>query len=163
LPDAILQIVFPLDYWDLIRRHATAVGIDPYLVAALVAQESMFDPNARSSANAYGLMQMLPATGRRLGRALGLRRVTPRQLADPDTNLRLGTRHLADLLQRFGTPPLALAAYNAGEQRVARWVRERPGLAPEEFIDDLPYPETQNYVRRILGMVEDYRRLYPSP
>ncbi len=161
LPEEVLKVVFPLDYWELIRKHAANAAVDPYLVAALVAQESMFDAGARSSANARGLMQIVPATGRRLGRALGLRRVALQMLEDPDTNLRLGTRHLAELLQRFGELHLALAAYNAGEQPVSRWVRERPGLAPEVFIDDMPFPETQNYVRRILGTVEDYRRLYP--
>lgn len=162
LPEEVLKVVFPIDYWELIRKHAASAAVDPYLVAALVAQESMFDAGARSSAGARGLMQIVPATGRRLGRALGLRRVTLRMLEDPDTNLRLGTRHLAELLQRFGELHLALAAYNAGEQPVSRWVRERPGLAPEVFIDDMPFPETQNYVRRILGTAEDYRRLYPS-
>lgn len=163
LPEPILRIVFPLDYWDLIRRHAAAAGLDAHLVAALVAQESMFDPAARSGANAYGLMQIVPATARRLGRALGMRRVTTRMLADPEVNVRLGTRHLAALLERFGDVHLALAAYNAGEQPVIRWVRERAGLEPDEFVDDIPFPETQAYVRRILGIVEDYRRLYPEP
>ena len=160
LPDEIQKVIFPLDYWPLIQKYAAAEHLDPYLVAALVGQESAFDASARSAANAYGLMQLVPATGRLIGRSIGMRRVTTRSLLDPDTNLRLGTAHFADLIEEFGALHLALAAYNAGDQRVRAWVKERPGLPVEEFIDDIPYPETQSYVRRILGIVVDYRRLY---
>lgn len=161
LPDEALKIVFPLDYWPLIQKYAAHHGLDAHLVAALVAQESMFDAGVRSAANAYGLMQLVPATGRRLGRAAGLgRRITTRSLTDPETNVRLGTKHLADLMKRFREPHLALAAYNAGEHRVVRWLKEKPDLPQDEFIDDIPFPETQTYVRRILGTAEDYRRLY---
>jgi len=105
-------------------------------------------------------MQILPTTGRKLGRTIGLRSVTTRSLTDPEINIRLGTRHLANLLKRFKELHLALAAYNAGEHRVVRWLRERPSLPPDEFVDDIPFPETQGYVRRILGTMHDYRRLY---
>jgi soluble lytic murein transglycosylase len=160
LPTDVLQVIFPLDYWPTIRRHAEARGLDPYLVAALVAQESTFQADARSVANAWGLMQIIPSTGRRLARAEGMRRFRTSQLVDPETNVRLGTRYFAGLLDRFGTEHFALAGYNAGESRVVRWRAERPDWAREEFIDDIPFPETQNYVKRILGTAEDYRRLY---
>ena len=81
-------------------------------------------------------------------------------LTDPEMNVRLGMKNFADSLKSFGEPYLALASYNAGDRAVRRWVQERPGLEREEFIDDIPYPETQNYVKRILGTAEDYRRLY---
>jgi soluble lytic murein transglycosylase len=161
LPDEVLRIVFPLDYWPIIQRYAADRGLDPHFVAALVGQESMFEAAARSVANAYGLMQLVPSTGRRIGRSIGLRRVTVRDLVNPDMNIRLGTKHIADLLAQFREPYLALAAYNAGEARVVEWLRERPGLPQDEFIDDIPFPETRAYVRRILGTTEDYRRLYP--
>jgi soluble lytic murein transglycosylase len=159
LPPAILKIVFPLDYWDLIRKHAEARKLDPYLVSALVAQESTFLPAVRSSANAYGLMQVLPSTGRRLARSLGMR-YSRAILTQPEANLRLGTEYFSRLIAKFGEVHLALASYNAGDHRVARWVAERPGLEADEFIDDIPFPETQNYVKRILGTAEDYRALY---
>jgi soluble lytic murein transglycosylase len=161
LPDEVLRVVFPLDYWPIIQRYAADRGLDPHFVAALVGQESMFEAAARSVANAYGLLQLVPSTGRRIGRSIGLRRVTVRDLVNPDTNIRLGTKHIADLLAQFREPSLALAAYNAGEARVVEWLRERPGLPQDEFIDDIPFPETRAYVRRILGTTEDYRRLYP--
>ena len=160
LPEEVQKVIYPVDYWPLVQKYSAERGLDPYLIAALIAQESTFDAAARSGANAYGLMQLIAATGRRVGRSVGLRRVTTRTLVDAETNLRLGTTHFAALLKQFGEPHLALAAYNAGEQNVKRWIKERPGLAADEFIDDMPFPETQNYVRRILGTSVDYRRLY---
>jgi soluble lytic murein transglycosylase len=160
LPTEILQVIFPLAHWDAIKRHSAARGLDPYLVAALIAQESTFDPEARSVANAWGLMQIVPATGRRLARTAGLRRFSTSMLTNPETNIRLGTLHFSRLVQQFGGTHYALASYNAGENRVVRWKAERPGIDEDEFIDDIPFPETQNYVKRILGTAEDYRLLY---
>lgn len=160
LPREIQEIVFPLDYWPLLQKHAAARRLDPYLIAALVAQESTFDPVIRSSANAVGLMQVLPSTGGQFARRLKLAGFTPGRLTDPETNVRLGTAIFAQALARFGGVHYALAAYNAGEHRVAAWLRERPDLPQDEFIDDIPFPETQNYVKRILGTADDYRRLY---
>jgi soluble lytic murein transglycosylase len=160
LPKEILQVIFPLTYWDLIRKHAAARNLDPYLVAALIAQESTFDAGVRSTANAWGLMQIVPPTGRQLARTLGIRRFTTSMLTNPETNVRMGTLYFSRLVQQFGGTYYALASYNAGENRVVRWKAERPGLAEDEFIDDIPFPETQNYVKRILGTAEDYRQLY---
>jgi soluble lytic murein transglycosylase len=160
LPDELLRVIFPLEYWDSIRRYATARDLDPYLVAALIGQESTFDPAIRSAANAWGLMQIVPATGRRLARSLGIPRFRTAMLTQPDLNIRLGTTYFARLVDQFGAEHLALASYNAGESRVVRWIAERPGLERDEFIDDIPFPETQNYVKRILGTAEDYRALY---
>jgi soluble lytic murein transglycosylase len=160
LPAEILQVIYPLTYWDSIRKHSAARNLDPYLVAALIAQESTFDPKIRSAANAYGLMQVIPATGRRLARSLGIRRFRTTLLTDPEINLRMGTLYFSRLIQQFGGTHYALASYNAGENRVVRWKAERPGVEQDEFIDDIPFPETQNYVKRILGTAEDYRALY---
>jgi soluble lytic murein transglycosylase len=105
-------------------------------------------------------MQVVPATGRRLARSLGIRRFTTAMLTDPQINIRLGTLYFSRLAEQFGGTYYALASYNAGESRVVRWKAERPGLDEDEFIDDIPFPETQNYVKRILGTAEDYRMLY---
>jgi soluble lytic murein transglycosylase len=105
-------------------------------------------------------MQIVPATGRRLARTLGIRGFTTASLTNPETNIRLGMLHFSRLVQRFGGTHYALASYNAGESRIVRWKAERPGLDEDEFIDDIPFPETQNYVKRILGTAEDYRSLY---
>ena len=160
LPAEILQVIFPLTYWDAIKKNAAIYELDPYVVAALILQESTFDPTAHSSANAWGLMQIVPSTGRRLAIAVGIRRFNTAMLTNGDTNIRLGTLYFKRLVAQFGGVYYALASYNAGENRVVRWKAERPGMEEDEFIDDIPFPETQNYVKRILGIAEDYRRLY---
>lgn len=159
LPRDILTVIFPVAYWDLIRRHSATNGLDPYLVAALMAQESTFVADIRSSANAYGLMQLVPSTARQVARQLKLQ-YSSRLLTDPEANIRMGTRYFADKIKEFGSVHTALASYNAGERPVHQWIAERPGVEREEFIEDIPYPETQNYVKRLLGTAEDYRRLY---
>ena len=160
LPEPILRIIFPLDYWPLLKGNADAHGLDPYILAALAAQESTFDPQIRSSANAIGLLQIIPPTGRRYARKVGMRGFTTRSLENPEINARLGTQYFADLVNQFGGHHYALASYNAGEHRVRRWNDEAPGLPQDEWIDNIPFPETQNYVKRILGTADDYRRLY---
>ncbi len=161
LPREILTTIFPIEYWDLIRKNAAQHKLDPHLIAALMAQESTFVPDIKSHAGAYGLMQMMPPTGRQYARKLKLR-YSLRLLTTPETNIRMGTMYLADLIRGFGSVPLALASYNAGETPVRRWMRENAGLPQDEFIDSIPYPETQQYVKRLLGTAEDYRRLYGS-
>jgi soluble lytic murein transglycosylase len=160
LPIEAKRVIFPLDYWPIIERHASARSLDPYLIAALVAQESSFDPAVRSAANAYGLMQIVPATGKRLARSLGIRRFSTGTLTDPEINVKLGTFYFKGLVNQFGGAHFALASYNAGENRVVRWIAERGPLPQDEFIDDIPFPETQHYVKKILGTAEDYRQLY---
>ena len=159
LPSQVLQVIFPLKHWPLIKKYSDAHELDPYLMTALVAQESTFTVDIRSSANAVGLMQLIPGTARRYAARLGIR-YSSGILTQAETNIRLGMRYFKDLMNRFGGAHFALASYNAGEGRIARWIRERPGFATDEFIDDIPFLETQNYVKRILGTVDDYRRLY---
>jgi soluble lytic murein transglycosylase len=125
-----------------------------------MAQESTFTPEIRSHANAYGLMQLIPDTGRRVARQLGIRRFTTAMLTQPETNVRLGTKYFKDMVDQFGGVHYALAGYNAGPHRVVRWLKEAPGLPQDEFIDNIPFQETQTYVKRILGTAEDYRALY---
>ncbi|BCS32697.1 hypothetical protein TBR22_A19190 [Luteitalea sp. TBR-22] len=160
LPRAIQEVIFPIDYVPYIKRYSAQHGLDPFLVAALIAQESSYVADVRSPANAWGLMQILPSTGRQLARAEGVPRFTTQRLTDPETNVRLGTRYLATLIRNHDGVPYALAAYNAGAARVIRWKAERGGLEQAEFIDDIPFPETQMYVKKILGTAVDYRRLY---
>lgn len=160
LPREIQEVIFPIDYVPLIKRYASQHGLDPFVVAALIGQESSYVADVRSPANAWGLMQILPTTGARLARADGVRQFRATMLTDPETNVRLGTRHFANLVRQLGGVPYALAGYNAGENRVIRWKAERGALEQAEFIDDIPFPETQMYVKKILGTSVDYRRLY---
>jgi soluble lytic murein transglycosylase len=108
-------------------------------------------------------MQLLPSTGRQYAKALHLSsRFSLSMLTTAETNIKMGTAYFADLVKQFGGTHYALATYNAGPNRVAKWIAERPATDRDEFIDDIPFPETQNYVKRILGTAEDYRRLYGS-
>jgi soluble lytic murein transglycosylase len=159
LPKELVRIIFPLDYWDLIRKYSAANQLDPFLIAALVAQESTFVRDVRSPVKAVGLMQLMTPTARAMARKLKMR-YSAALLTTPDASIRMGTAYFAQTLKEFGEPHLVLASYNAGERAVRRWVSERPGVPRDEFIDDIPFPETQNYVKRILGTAEDYRRLY---
>ncbi len=161
IPSSLLKVLFPVDYWPLIRRYSTDHQLDPYMIAALIAQESTFTADVKSSANAYGLMQLLPSTGRQYARSLQMtRRFSLGLLTTAETNIKMGTAYFADLVRQFGGVHFALATYNAGPSRVAHWIAERPGLERDQFIDDIPFPETQNYVKKILGTAEDYRHLY---
>jgi soluble lytic murein transglycosylase len=160
LPPELLKVLFPIDYWPLIKRYSNEHQLDPYVVAALIAQESTFTVDVKSAANAYGLMQLLPSTGRQYARMLHLPKFSIGMLTTAESNIKMGTAYFADLVQQFGGLHFALATYNAGPSRIAKWIAAKPGLERDEFIDDIPFPETQNYVKRILGTAEDYRRLY---
>jgi soluble lytic murein transglycosylase len=160
LPDEAWRILFPLEYREALRAKALHEGLDPSLVAALICQESTFDAGAVSVANARGLMQVIPPTGRALARALG---VTYRRQAlhDPETSLRFGTRYLRQLMEQFDwRVERVLAAYNAGPHRVTAWTAGRPDMPAEEFIESIPFTETRHYVMTILASQEQYRRIY---
>ncbi len=168
LPPGVWQILYPLNYSDTIVARARQEGLDPALVAALIWQESAFDPTAVSTAGARGLMQILPPTGRtvsrKLGRAAGkaARKKAPApNLNDPATALALGTHYLRQMLDSFGgRVERALAAYNAGPTRVQSWVAARPDMSAEEFVESIPFVETRAYVMNILEHQDQYRRLY---
>jgi soluble lytic murein transglycosylase len=159
LPKDVLRLIFPLQYWDLIRKYSALHDLDPYLVAALMAQESTFVADIQSPAKAVGLMQLAASTARQYAKRMKMR-YTAGLRSNPEANVKIGTAYLADKISEFGELHFVLASYNAGEGRVRKWMAERPGVPRDEFIDDIPFPETQNYVKRIIGTAEDYRRIY---
>ncbi len=160
IPLPYWRILFPEPWWGTIRAEAAKNGLDPYLVASLIRQESEFNPNAISYANAYGLMQLLPRVGREMARQEGMRNFRTFQLLDPETNIRLGTRYLHQMLDRFGgVPAYALAAYNAGDYRVADWQTAGPYSGIDEFVESIPFSETRGYVQAILRNEETYRAI----
>jgi soluble lytic murein transglycosylase len=158
-----LRMMYPLPFWDSIVSRARAHRLDPLLVAAVIQQESSFDPRAVSRSGARGLMQLMPGTGRQIAR----KRRVPYRLAllyEPDKNIEFGTDYLAGMLERFGgRVELALAAYNGGPNRAARWWRELGSEDVEIFVDDIPLGETRRYVKRVTMHYERYRRLYGEP
>ncbi|HEX3892993.1 MAG TPA: transglycosylase SLT domain-containing protein [Terracidiphilus sp.] len=160
IPLVYWRILFPEAYWDTIKSESAKNGLDPYMVASLIRQESEFNPAAVSYANAWGLMQLLPSVGRAMAREEGITHFETYQLLDPDTNIRLGTRYLRHLLDKFGgVHEYALAAYNAGDERVADWEAAGPYHGMDEFVESIPFTQTREYVEAILRNVETYRAI----
>jgi soluble lytic murein transglycosylase len=158
IPLAYWRILFPEPYWDTITAESAKNGLDPYLVASLIRQESEFNPSAISHANAYGLMQLLPSVGKQMAREEGIGSIETRQLLDPILNIRLGTRYLRETMEHFGrVPEYALAAYNAGENRVSDWQASGPYHGIDEFVESIPFTETRDYVQAILRNQDIYR------
>jgi len=157
----LLRALYPLYYADLIQARADAAGLDPCLVAGLIRQESLFQPDAHSPAGAVGLMQIMPATGRRLAAKLGMKNFRRADLLDPEINIRLGTAYLAELKERYGPDwQKILANYNAGPRPVEKWAGDMPTAAPDEFVENILYRETRLYVKRVLLNRDIYRTLY---
>lgn len=162
LPDEIWDILFPTRHLGIISDEATRAGIEPALVLAVIRQESGFEEDARSRANARGLMQILPSTGKILARQARVTRFNTKKLYHPETNISLGTRFLASLLRQYGKSELALAAYNAGDSRVDRWLREWGDLDMAEFVEQIPFSETRAYVKQVLNNRVRYSSLTSS-
>src|SRR5574341_432333 len=160
LSPTIWRRAYPAHLLGPIRTRARD-RVDPFLVAALIREESVYDPRAVSPVGAIGLMQLMPETGRRIARAEGLSDFSVDQLYTPEVNLTLGVRYLADLLEKFaGNEAYAVAAYNAGPEAVIRWLENGPPRAIEEFIEEIPFVETRTYVKRVLRSAWLYHALY---
>lgn len=159
----LLRIVYPFPYRPIILAEAAERKVDPFLAAGLIRQESMFNPRARSGAGALGLMQVMPATGAALAKSAGIRNFKPEMLRQPDVNVHLGMRFLADQLRTWnGRVVPVLAAYNAGPARVQRW-RSFPEWGRDElFAERIPYDETRDYVKIVQYNAAMYRALYGS-
>jgi soluble lytic murein transglycosylase len=163
LPDQLWDIFFPVRHLSIIRESAARHGLDANLILALIRQESAFQDAARSRADARGLMQILPSTGRSLAREARLPRFAVGMLYKPETNITLGTRHLASLLQRYGgSVELALAAYNAGQSRVDQWLQEFGNSDVTEFVERIPFSETRGYVKLVLTSKAHYELRTPA-
>ena len=154
LPRPVWEMLYPAEYSSLIDRESRRYRIDPYWVMSLIRQESLFNPRALSSANAHGLMQLLPSTARLVSRQMKLRRTGPAGLFEPELNIRLGMRHFSDLLKLFdGQMEMALASYNAGVDRVTAWMSEGGYSDNAEFVETIPFSETRDYVRYQSGIL----------
>jgi soluble lytic murein transglycosylase-like protein len=164
----LLRFTYPRAYTDRVGREAPRRGTDPRLVWAVMREESTYRPRVRSPAGAVGLMQIMPQTAARIGGQAGAPGAVAR-LEDPATNITLGTYYLGWLLERYGGNTVrALAgynAYNAGEEAVDRWLKEIPAEFLKErdvFVEEIPYLETRNYVKKVMKSYHVYLRLYPQ-
>jgi soluble lytic murein transglycosylase len=153
------RVRYPRAYWDLFQPASTRLALDPYLVLALARQESLFNPNATSGSNARGLMQLIPSTARKMASQQGLDSGAI-HLYDPSVNVELGTAYLKNLFEMFhGDAFRAVAAYNAGESAVSKWNAQSPG-ADDEWVENIAYKETREYVKKVIGGRREYLLLY---
>ena len=163
VPVGYWHLLFPQPYWNDLVTDSERNGLDPYLVASLIRQESEFNAGAVSPAHAYGLMQLLASVGKENAKKEGLKGFQPNELLTPSVNLELGTRNLRGVLDRFGgQPEYALAAYNAGDVPVRQWMATGDYKDIAEFVESIPYSETRDYVQAILRNRELYRALYAT-
>jgi soluble lytic murein transglycosylase len=160
-PVAFWHLAFPIPYRAPLEQRSRERSLDPFLVAALIRQESEFNVKIISYANAYGLMQVLPSTGRDLARKLGIRGYSKAQLLTADRNLQLGTYYFKNLLDSFdGQPEPALASYNAGKSRADTWLKRGTMREPAEFVETIAFQQTHGYVETVMRNADTYRRLY---
>ncbi len=163
VPREVWLTAYAMPFESFIVARSTTAGVDPMLTAGLIRQESAYDPEAHSHANACGLMQLLPKTARRFAKQAKVRYSTP-MLFEPDYNIHIGTIYFAGLQRDFGSVESALAAYNAGEDRVAFWTSGQTYREPAEFVDSIPFTETREYVEIVTRNADIYRKLYgPQP
>jgi soluble lytic murein transglycosylase len=163
LPRSYWEALFPKPYWIDLKKFSSSNALDPYLVAALIRQESEFNPGAVSRANAVGLMQLLPKVGKSVAKQEKLKHFSSTQLFTPGINLQLGTRYFRGMVDKFGAFEYALAAYNAGADRVQDWLGQGKYRDAQEFVESIPFTETREYVQAILRNANVYRQLYGAP
>jgi soluble lytic murein transglycosylase len=155
------RLYFPVLERETLISSSKENGLDPALVAAVIRQESSFNPQATSPAGARGLMQLMPAVGQSLAAQKGIGPWNPDLLYEPDVSIKLGTAHLSTLVRKYPDVVKSLAAYNAGESRVEKWSTKTGANDPEVFTERIPFVETRDYVRTILRNRAYYQALYP--
>lgn len=161
IPRPVWETLFPRPFWEELKRDSAANRLDPHLVASLIRQESEFNPAAISPANAMGLMQLLPTIGKGMAKEMKIRHFSSDELLVADTNLRLGTRYFKHIVDHYdGQVEYALAAYNAGENRVNDWRKNGNFADVEEFVESIPFTETRDYVQAIMRNAVIYKLLY---
>ncbi|MCX8030813.1 MAG: transglycosylase SLT domain-containing protein [Thermodesulfovibrionales bacterium] len=153
----IHEILYPLAYWNEILEASITNDLDPYLVLSIMREESRFDEEARSIAGAIGLMQIMPQTALRLNNEINIAK-NPPNLYNPKINILLATHYLKNLLKEFKSIAAVIAAYNAGENAVREWLKNNNYHSADEFIEDIPFDETKNYVKKVLVSYVQYKR-----
>jgi soluble lytic murein transglycosylase len=162
-PREFWRYAYPLPWRKELEEYSKTQGLDPFLMAGLIRQESEFDARVVSHSNAHGLSQIMPATGRELAQRLGIRGFTRTLLFNPVVNMRMGTFHLKNMFNYFGQRwEEAIASYNAGMGRVGGWLKNAPQQyrEPSEWVETIPIDETRGYVQSVLRNADFYRRLY---
>lgn len=156
----VWDIFYPLKWWSNIKEESKRHNLDPYQIVGLIRQETIFNPMAKSYANAYGLMQFLPSTAKAVARVNNLGNITTNDLYNPVLSIQLGTAYVRQLQNEFGRFEYVAAAYNGGETRVRRWIRESPNQEIEEWVEAIPLSQTRLYVQGVYRNTRIYQRLY---
>jgi soluble lytic murein transglycosylase-like protein len=163
VPHRFWEILFPLNYWETIRTEAEQRQIDPYLIASIIRQESGFEPSTVSNADAIGIMQIMPAEAASIATRAGLPPPTREQLFDPKLNIAIGVAEYSQkLASEHGNTMLAIAAYNAGEEPVGKWIAQQPVDDEDLFVESIPFAETRLYVKTVSRNRFEYRRIYEA-
>ncbi len=156
--EGLHELYYPLAFWPEVKEASEATSLDPYLILSVIREESRYGPEARSVAGAIGLMQLMPGTARRYNKNIMVQFKNSPELYDARTNILLGSYYLKQLLNKLGSVPLALASYNGGEDAVRDWLKNGKYRTIDEFIEDIPYPETRNYVKKVMTTYFEYLR-----
>ena len=161
-PEDVWRLVYPQAYWESIIAYAQKYRQDPYFIAAIIREESQFNAQALSPAGARGVMQVMPPTGSAVAKQIKLRGFNAQQLYDADTVINIGTWYVSSLMKRFKNDPLLVAAaYNAGPEAVASWIRKNGNARDRDvFVESIPYSETRGYVKKVLRNYAEYKRIY---
>ena len=163
IPHRMWEILYPLSYWDVIQNEGGRRNVDPYLIASIIRQESGFEPTTVSNAGAVGIMQIMPNEASRIAGAAGLETPTRAQLFDPRVNIAVGAAEFAQKRAAMnGNDILAIAAYNAGEDAVGRWLAATPLDDGDLFVESIPFNETRLYVKTVTRNRFEYRRIYEN-
>jgi len=160
-PEEIGRLLYPFPYPDLIERAGREFQMDPQYIAAMIREESRFNPKAKSASGAYGLMQVMPETGASIARALGVEGFTKEMLYEPEINIRFGSYYMRSLMRDLQNDVYLVAgAYNGGPGRMARWLSEFDVEDRDEFIEQIPIDETRNHIKKVMHAYHVYQRLY---
>ena len=155
----MLTKVYKLEYTEYIKKYAKEYNVDEYLIYAIIKAESNFEPNAESHRGAKGLMQLMYSTAEDISKRIGIE-LNEENILEPDININLGTKYISMLIQKYNNTNLALAAYNAGSGNVDGWIEKGTLKSDGSDIENVPFTETNNYVRKILRDYEIYKNIY---
>ena len=159
IENIFLEKMYPIEHQEYVEQYAEQFGVDPFYIYSIIKAESNYDSSASSSKGALGLMQLLPATATEIAESLGVE-ITEEAIYNPEINIMLGTKYFSNLLKAYGNVMLALAAYNAGPGNVTKWISEGEIKKDGSDIENIPYKETNMYVRKIVQNYRIYNELY---
>ena len=157
--EIIIKQIYPQKYSEYVEKYSKEYGVDPLLIYAMIKAESNFKPDVVSKSDAVGLMQLMDTTAEDTAKKLGME-YEKDELKDPETNIKLGTKYFSTLYATYKSVPIALTAYNAGSGNVDKWLQDETISKDGLDIENIPFRETNNYVRKILRDYEIYKRIY---